>query len=811
MSESDIAAEVIKEDAADWLLNSYGPFAQYSIRSRALVEAAEGLKPVNRRILWTMFKGGITPDSKHMKAARVAGNTLAYHPHSSSSVEDAMSRMAQDFSLRVPLIDAYGSVGFVTGDFPAAARYWEARLTPAAMELLKEIKDGGVELGKNFDGELDEPTVLPVRWPLAIILGSEGIAVGYASKMFAHNPDEVMDAARALLKNPNLTLNRLMKIMPGPDLPTGGELIGSDGVREYFENGSGTFIVRGRYNVETLPRGRSRIVFYELPFQVSAEQVMAKINEIQAAGRMKEISSVKDLTDKKNGLRLVIETKTGTNSLAVIQQLFKETKLEEKFPVNATVLVNGRPVQVGMLGLLQSFIDLRRVVTLRKTETRIGKIDSRLHQLAGILAILVDLDKAISIIRKSDTAEIARDGLSKTFKIDADQSDYILSMQLRRLTKQDSLALQKEQTELQDESKLLKEILKDPAKLDAAVDADLVSTKKVISSPRKTIISGITMEEVKEEQKTIAASLKESSSPTTTFITRFSDGRLIRGALPFGYANTSNLQYSPIVDQIAVKTDEKFVVIGSDGIGRLIPVSYLTSELVSTPAKVGVNLPKGVQLVGIAKANNTGYGLAIGTTNGSVKIAKPDWKNKEEFPVIALSEGDSVVNTKWLETEPKGSFFYFASKNSNILLFDAGTVRASGSAAGGVAGFKLTSPTDSAVAFGWTNSKTDGIVLSRSRSAVKATHISEISPKGRGSQGVALQTLDKGETLLNAFVGLDPIVAASEIGAIVQTPQVSRRAAKGTKFPGDVDFGHKEALLSLKDSAKNGAAEGLFA
>lgn len=809
MSESDIAAEVVKMDAADWLLGSYGPFAHYSIRSRALVELSEGLKPVNRRVLWTMFKDGIGPDSKHMKAARVAGNVVAFHPHGSSSIEDAMGRMAQWFSLRVPLIDAFGSVGFTTGDAPAAARYWESRLTPAAIELLKEIKDGGVTLGKNFDGELDEPGILPVRWPVSIINGTEGIAVGYASKMFAHNPDEVMEAARAVLKNPNIKLERLMKILPGPDLPTGGELIGIDGVKDYFESGSGTFIVRGRYNVETLTRGKMRIIFYELPYQVSAEQVMTKINQLQASGKFKEIASVKDLTDKKHGMRLVIETKSGTNHLSIIQQLFKETKLEEKFPVNATVLIDGRPQQLGMIELLKGFIELRREVTIRKAQTRIGKIDHRLHQLAGILAVLIDIDKAISIIRKSDTVDIARKGLMKTFKIDQEQADFILSMQLRRLTKQDSLAIKKEQDDLENEKKELQLILSDEDKLKAAIDADLVKTKKVISSPRRTVISGVTLEEVKEEQKVMAAAAKESLKPTDTYITRFADGRLMRSSMPFTYEGVKKIQHSPIVDQLMVRSDEKFVVVGSDGIGRMIPVSYVAPDLISTAAKAGVNLPKGVNLVGIAKANGTGVGLAIGTAKGSVKLSKPDWK-KDEFPVVSLDAGDSVLNTRWIDSDAKGTFFYFATKRSNILVFDAGVVRPSGSAAGAVAGVKLLGADDAAVAFGWIDKSENAMVLSRTKSSLKVTALSEISSKGRGSQGVALQGLEKNEFLVDAYVGTDPVVCASDIGALINMPPATTRARKGTKIPGGVDFGSRSAIVAPK-AAPIAGGKGLFA
>lgn len=793
MSEADIAAEVIKVPAQTWLLETYMPFTQYAIRSRALV-ADDGLKPVQRRILWQLFREGTTPDSKHMKAARVAGNTMAFHPHASTSIEDALARMGQSFSLRIPLIDVSGSVGFVTGDTPAAARYWEARLTVEAMELLKELKDGGIEMGRNFDGELDEPGKLPVRWPVSIINGTEGIAVGYASKMFAHNPSEVMDAVRAILKNPDLTLEKLLKIMPGPDLPTGGELIGVDGVKEYYETGSGTFIVRGRYHIEPMTRGKVKIVFYELPFQVSAEKIITKINAAQSVGKFKEIASVKDLTDKRNGLRLVIETKAGANHLTVIQQLFKETPIEDRFPVNATVLIDGHPLQTSMLEMLKSFVSLRREVTARKATGRIAKIDHRMHQLAGILAILIDIDKAIKIIRGSDTADIARKELGRVFKIDEEQSDYILAMQLRRLTKQDSLAIQKEQSDLAAEKKHLELILKDPAVLDAAVDADLVATKKVIASDRRTIISGVTMEEAKEEQKVASQEARDVNKNTIAYISRFADGRLIRTDEPFSYANEKQLKFSPLVDQIKIKTQEKIAVIGSDGIARAIPVSYVTKDMISTADKVGVKFPKGVKLVGIAKitALKTDTGIAIGTKKGVVKVVKPVFPNKDEFPVILLDAGDEVLEARWMGSSITGSYFYFVSKSSNILLFDASSIRASGAVAGGVKGFSLKDKDDRAIAFGWAKTPKNSVVISTTSRSIKVTDLSEVSPKGRGGMGVALQALDKTEAgLVNAYVApTDSIVTSiTEIGAVINPPAVTTRAKKGIPLPGDVDFG----------------------
>lgn len=804
-SDDKIALEVIKRPAAEWLPEQYLPFSMYAIRDRALV-SDDGLKPVNRRIIWSMFQKGILHNSKHLKAARAAADAVAFHPHGSASVEAALARMAQGFALRVPLIDPYGSVGVVTGDVAAAARYWEARLSREALELVKEVKEGAVQLGKNFDGELDEPQVLPIRWPVGIINGTEGIAVGYASKMFAHNPDEVMDACRKILKNPNMRVDTLLKTMPGPDLPTGGELFGIDGVKEYYETGSGSFTIRARYNIENMARGKVRIVFYELPYQVSAEDVIGKIRDAQSGGQLKDIMKVQDLTDKKNGLRLVIETKAGTNHLAVLQQLFKATNLETKFSVNNTVLIENSPVQTSMIDLLRNFVEFRKACTLRRTETRMKAIDRRLAQLEAILAILIDIDKAIAIIRKSDTTEDARQALikgfsSKKFSMTEEQADYILAMQLRRLTKQDSVAIQNEKKELDAERQDLNDVLTNEERLIAVVDKDLVDAKKIISSPRRTIISGMTVEDLKEAQKQVAQAARDVEKSLPCYVTRFADGRLLKSDEPFGYkGNERRYANSPVVEQIKMKTQDNIVLIGSDGVGRRIPLSYLTIGLVLTPEKAGVHLPKGVRLVGISKAvaMKSDVGVAMATKTGGVKIAKTDFPKQDEFPVCLLDEGDEVVDSRWIGKTLTNTWFALASKAGNILIFDASTIRVAGSKAGTVKGMKLKDAKDLVISFNWIQSVKDPetFIFSQAETSIKLTPVSDIPTKNKGGMGVALHGYTKGEkSLSNVFVGQKIILGLKRGNNAVQLPAVSKRAAKGVVANLDLVTGSSEVFV----------------
>ncbi len=788
-----IAAEIIKQPAENWLTDQYLPFAAYAIRSRALV-ADDGLKPVNRRIVYSLYKEGITPNSDHLKAARAAANAVAYHPHGTSSIEDALSRMAQNFSLRVPLIDPYGSVGKVTGDIPAAARYWECRLSRPAMELVKELPEGAVPIGKNFDGKLDEPKLLPVRWPNNIINGTQGIAVGYASNMFSHNPDEVMKAAIAILKNPNLTIDQLLKIMPGPDLPTGGELFEINGVKDYYTTGSGRFTIRGRYTVEKLPRGKVRIIFYELPYQIAASQVIEKIRELQGKGRFKDVSLAQDFTDKKRGLRVAIETKAGSNYLTVLNELFKYTPVETPFSVNNTVLLDGRPVQVGMLVLLQRFVDFRRDCTLNKAKAKLEKIDARIHQLNAILAALIDIDKCIAIIRKADTATDARSQLMKAFKLDEEQADYILSMQLRRLTRADAIEIKRENDGLLEVRKDMEEIISSQARLDLEVETDIKDTLKVITSKRLTIISGMTSEELKEASKEIAQEARDVDKDLPCYITRFADGRIIKTNEPFTYTKTlRKWAHSPIIEQIKVRTQDSIVLVGSDGMGHTIPLSYVSLDHISKPADVGVHFNKGVNLVAIAKSNplKTDIGLMLATRNGDVKIVRPDLPQKESFVVYTLPAGDAIITGKWLGKALTNSAFVSISSGGNILIYDATTVRTTGFAAGGVKSQRLRDG-ENVVFFGWVPSlKTvETMVISQSQGTLKVTPLSDVPPKGKGSQGVALHKFKRDETsLTHAYVGENLILGMVGLNNAIQLPTASRRAVVGVDFTIDSVMG----------------------
>jgi len=789
-----IAAEIIPRPAEEWIPNLYLPYALYTIRDRALL-LEDGFKPVNRRILWALYTKGITPKAAYLKAARAAAEAVAYHPHGTSSVEDALGRMAQGFVQRVPLIDPYGSVGKVAGDMAAAARYWECRLNDASMELLRDLDDGGLELGKNFDGSLPEPTRLPVRWPVGIINGTQGIAVGYAAKLWPHNPTEVMNAAIKLIDDPKMTMKQLMKIVKGPDFPTGGELFGMDGVDEYLSTGSGTFTIRGRYEIEQLPRGRNRIIFYELPYQVSAESVIASIRKSQASGKSKlsDISVVKDLTDKKRGLRLSLETKAGSNLSAIMAELFKSTPVETKFSTNSTVIVDGAPVVQNMLEQLQQFISFRKVIVKNKAISRLAQIANKILQIEALLAALVDIDKAISIIRNADNADEAKSKLMRHFKISEKQAQYILDMQLRKLTKADASDLGDQKARLLKEKEDCEAILADDqTALNERVKFELKETRRIIGDERKTVVSGMTNEEIKEAERALAQSARAAEKDLPCYITKLRNGKLIRTSERDLYEQgASILKYGPIVETIKTSTQSEIAVIFEDGSAKKVPANFFPEDKPVGAKELGFD--SSLPVVGVAKIEIGKYdvGLAIVTAKGEIKISKTDFGNKDEFPVIALREGDSIAATLWLARSVKGKKFVLVSSGAMAIAFDAESVRVSGSKAGPVKAMNLKSDAEKIIGFGLVEKPTESSIISEGSKTIKVTPVTEVPVKGKGGQGVVLHKLKANEKnqLTGAFVGSDLVMAMANTPNALSLPPVSKRAVTGNELEMRVQYG----------------------
>ena len=483
----------VKENIVETPLNeemskSFLEYAYSVIYARALPDARDGLKPVQRRIIYQMGQMNLNPDRPYMKSARVVGEVMGkLHPHGDSAIYEAMVRLAQPFAMRLPLVDGHGNFGSLD-DGPAASRYTEARMAPAALGMNADIAENTVDFTPNYDNKLQEPTVLPAAIPNLLVNGGSGIAVGMATNMATHNLGEVVAAAKHLMRHPDATLEELMRYVPGPDWPGGGVIVGRKGIREAYETGRGALTTRSVTHIENVTARKKAIVVTELPFMVGPERVLERISEGVKNRKLEGISGAIDLTDRHNGTRLVIEIKTGFDPNAVLAQLFKHTPLQDNFTINNVALVNGRPHTMGLKEMLQVWVDHRRVVIRRRSEFRRKKALERLHLVEGLLLAMVDIDEVIQVIRSSDDAEAAKTKLIAVFDLDEIQAQYILDLRLRRLTKMSRIELEAERDDLKRRIEELERILASDEALDGVVIDEMDDAVAKYGTPRRTVL-----------------------------------------------------------------------------------------------------------------------------------------------------------------------------------------------------------------------------------------------------------------------------------------------------------------------------------
>ena len=487
--DDKIFDQVHDVDLEKTMKESYIEYAMSVIASRALPDVRDGLKPVQRRVLYSMIELNNGPDKPHRKCARIVGDTMGkYHPHGDSSIYGALVNMAQDWSFRYTLVDGHGNFGSVDGDGAAAMRYTEARLSKISMEMLADINKDTVDFQPNFDETEREPKVLPSRFPNLLVNGGSGIAVGMATNMATHNLGEVVAAAKHLMRHPDATLEELMRYVPGPDWPGGGVIVGRKGIREAYETGRGALTTRSVTHIENVTARKKAIVVTELPFMVGPERVLERISEGVKNRKLDGISGAIDLTDRHNGTRLVIEIKTGFDPNAVLAQLFKHTPLQDNFTINNVALVNGRPHTMGLKEMLQVWVDHRRVVIRRRSEFRRKKALERLHLVEGLLLAMVDIDEVIQVIRSSDDAEAAKTKLIAVFDLDEIQAQYILDLRLRRLTKMSRIELEAERDDLKRRIEELERILASDEALDGVVIDEMDDAVAKYGTPRRTVL-----------------------------------------------------------------------------------------------------------------------------------------------------------------------------------------------------------------------------------------------------------------------------------------------------------------------------------
>jgi len=808
---------IVDIDVTEEMRGSYLEYAYSVIYSRALPDARDGLKPVQRRILYLMQDMGLRPDRAHVKCAQVVGAVMGrLHPHGDTAIYDSLVRMAQPWAMRVPLIDGHGNFGSLGGDdSPAAYRYTECRLTEAAMAMVADIDEETVDFVPNYDGSEQQPDVLPAGIPNLLVNGTAGIAVGMATNMAPHNLTEVVAAARYLLKHPDASTEQLMKYVPGPDLPTGGHIVGLDGVREAYQTGRGIFRTRATVKIEQLNARKTGIVVTELPYAVGPEKVVARIKDLVQAKKLVGISDLKDLTDRNRGLNLVIEVRAGFNPEAVLAELYRLTPMEETFGINNVALVDGQPRTLGLRELLTIYVDHRLDVTRRRSEFRRRKRQERLHLVDGILVALLNIDEVIQVIRTSDDSAEAKTRLQQVFDLSEIQAQYILDTPLRRLTRFDKLELEREQETLRAEIAELTEILENDETLRALVGGEMADLGKKFGTPRRTVLmeAGAAV--------TAAVPLEVGDDPCQVVLS--ATGLLARVPLP---SQNPDVERSPVsrrsstapapgdIVAAAVTTTARGSIGAVTSAGRMIRVSVI--EIPPAPSGEAVSLAgghpvdefvpgldEGETVLALAPLDGAeSGGVALGTASGVVKRVLPEYPaNRDEFELITLKDGDRVVgavhlagDTASLETTD----LVFIASDAQLLRFPASAVRPQGRQAGGMAGIRLSegataiwfgalgpaagpsaSPGEAVVV---TVAGRSGALPGAGGASVKVTPFSEYPPKGRATGGVRCQRFLKGEDgLIQAWIGPPPVLAATEAGVMVDLSDMQgRRDGSGT-------------------------------
>ena len=783
-----------------------GSFLEYAysvIYARALPDARDGLKPVQRRILYQMGEMGLRPDRGHVKSARVVGEVMGkLHPHGDTAIYDALVRLAQPFTLRLPLIDGHGNFGSLD-DGPAASRYTEARLAPPALAMVEGLDEDVVEFVPNYDNQLTQPEVLPAAFPNLLVNGASGIAVGMATNMAPHNLIEVIGGARHLIDNPEATLDEVMGFIPGPDLPTGGTVIGLAGIRDAYATGRGSFRTRAKVSVEAITARKTGLVVTELPYLVGPERVIEKIKDGVNSKKLTGISDVTDLTDRSHGLRLVIGIKTGFSPDAVLEQLYRLTPLEESFNVNNVALVDGGPRTLGLIELLQVYIGHRVAVVTRRTRFRLARRKERLHLVEGLLIAILDIDEVIQVIRTSDDSEQARGRLIDVFDLSAVQAEYILELRLRRLTRFSRIELEAERDELRREIEHLETLLSSEQLIRAAVSAELGEAAERFGTPRRTLLT--------EAPPSIAANgrrnapvLELADAPCAVYLS--TTGRAVRvdrdsAELPVPRPARRS-KHDAILSSVSTTSRSEIGAITT--LGRLVrftpidlPVVPSNSVQLGAGARIGDYLSltnrseRVLTLVSLASADP----IAVATSTGTVKrLAPGSYPNRPDFEVLTLRSGETLVGAV---QAPDAAELVFITSDAQLLHFPATAVRPQGIGAGGMADINLAKGA-TLLFFGAVRPDQDPVVVTVSTSSAalpgtdpgrgKVSAFREFPGKGRATGGVRAHGFLKGEDVLAiAWAGPAPALAVAPDGAVRALPAAgARRDASGTALDGVV-------------------------
>lgn len=714
-------------------MNEWGlEYAYATLLDRALVSNYDFVKPVQLRSVWGMYKLGLRPDKKNVKEGHVTSYIMTrYHPHAAQAIKGVVDGWAQRFNSRVPLVKATGQPGLFTGDTAPAERYLEVGMNRACYELVRDTQQHGCTWTYNENGDEIMPLFLPVRFPVGIINGVQGIATGFACNIPPHNPDEVMQACIAYLQGKLDKPEKILKYIKGPDFPTGASIVGTDGIKEYLLNGSGKFLVYGKYNVVEKPHGRTEIVFTELPYNVSVEQVMSDIAQKKNNGLFAEISEMKNLSDRKrqtdkSEVRLTLYIKAGANIPKLIDSLYKNTRCMASFSVNTTLIDNYVPRQnVPVFDMIKGFCTMRQDVVHLRYGYRLKQIDRDLYTLDGLMKILVDIDKAIYIIRHADNSDIACQQLQKTFKVEEKQANQILAMPLRQLTKADVVEAEAKKKSLDAEAKEINTILSDEKLVNEEVIKELKETASIITSSRRTEIVGMSLEELKQQQKEIEKQHKLLAKGVECFVNINKD--------KIGKSIESNDN-----SKFKVMSDSNIFIIGKDGNCKELEVEKLPLD---DEQSISIFADGNDNIAGIT--SDSGYETLVVSNLGNINV----FKNKFKSGLLCkLKDEELMFASPISEEDRKNNSLVMINKQGELFKMDIEKLKSVNAGSGLIVGTKMKD----IVFVGMVHH--NSVIKTVSNNEIKYTSVEECPSKGRGSSGYLLHKLKKDDEIISCEI-----------------------------------------------------------
>lgn len=792
---------ILPAELEDVLRDAMMPYAEHVILDRALPRVEDGLKPVQRRILYTMQELGTMPDKPHRKSVRIVGDCLGkFHPHGDSSVYDAMVRMAQPYAMRAPLVDGHGNFGSIDNDSPAAMRYTEARLAPLAMEMLRDLDKDTVPMRLNFDDSLKEPETLPSRYPNLLVNGSSGIAVGLATNIPPHNLGEAIAAVIARIEKPGCTLDDIMRIMPGPDFPTGGELLNTQEIRAAYETGRGKLLLRAKAHIEEAAAGRRQIVITEMPYQIAKAALLEKILKISEEKRAL-FSGIHDIRDEsdRDGLRAIIEVKREADPQRILAMLYKYSDLQITFGVNIFVIADGKPRQMGLLQMIDAYIVHQRNVVSRRTRYDLEKAQARAHILEGLIRAVDVLDEIIALIRSSHDAKEAKRRLIERFEFTEVQAQAILDLRLQRLTGLEILELRGELDQLRKRIDKLQGILNSEAKLMKLIQSELADVAKRFPDARRTRIIEPTGDVIDETPDTAEAEEVRVTVTRGGIIRRVpAKGSAAKGDKALGEQQTINEQPLARFDAC---TDDMLFLFTNLGSAYRLPVSSVPE--LAKPKDRGANLRS--LLAGMAdgetvcrvicanRAAGEQADLLFVTRQGMVKrTAFEEYQvRKSKIQAVKLRDGDSLLDVLPVR---QGALLVMVSATGMAIMVDPSPIEPVGRISAGVIGMRLDLGDELVSAF----IADDGVgelLVATDRAYVKKVLIADFKPQGRGGKGVKCISYNKSGADGSRVAGALYVTESFDVGLFTRVGLCARLSTEEILLAQAAARGHASALV----------------